>query len=259
MDPNSALLNASGANDHTGSTDPDAVTWRVAAERVIIFLTDTYREDTLVPEDAAATATALNAEGVTVHVIGRYSNDDINNLPGVSDLSPLATGTGGVYFDMVDGSGSGIPDALNQISDDFTKELEDTSIDIQVDVDGNSEDRIMAHLPINMATSALQIHDAKVSTVADAKAAMDFIRKAVAMVSEKRSIVGTVFNRLDSVSTNLSKRIVNSNSTLSKIEDTDYAVETSEFARSQILSSSAASLIAQSRKIFVDFVAQLLL
>ena len=62
-------------------------------------------------------------------------------------------------------------------------------------VDGDQEDRIQANLPINMTASALELHDTKVLTVNDAKAAMEDIREAVQSVSQKRAVVGTVFNR----------------------------------------------------------------
>ena len=84
-----------------------------------------------------------------------------------------------------------------------------------------------------------------VSTLNGAASALAKIDKAIETVSGQRSTFGAVENRLDAVINNLTTLKTNPDAARSRIEDADFAAETSKLTKSQILSQAATSMLAQ--------------
>ena len=85
-------------------------------------------------------------------------------------------------------------------------------------------------------------------TVATADGAADAINRidaALVTLNEQRANLGAVSNRLDHTVTNLSNVNVNLQASRSRIEDADFAIETSNLTKSQILSQAATAMLAQ--------------
>lgn len=78
-----------------------------------------------------------------------------------------------------------------------------------------------------------------------AHSSIDTLDNAVKTVSEKRSAVGALINRLEHTVLNLGNEIVNTQSAESQIRDTDFASETAEFTRHQLMLQSAHSMLGQ--------------
>jgi flagellin len=65
------------------------------------------------------------------------------------------------------------------------------------------------------------------------------------MITSRRADLGAVSNRLDHTMSNLSTSRVNMEASQSRIEDADFAVETSNLTKAQILSQAATAMLAQ--------------
>ena len=105
---------------------------------------------------------------------------------------------------------------------------------------GASED--ITHTMLNMAaTAALGF---STHTVDDA-ATIALVDAAIATVSEERAKLGAVSNRLDSTVTNLDQIRVNLAASQGRIEDADFAQETGNLAKGQILQQAATAMLAQ--------------
>jgi flagellin len=63
-----------------------------------------------------------------------------------------------------------------------------------------------------------------------------------------RSSMGASQNRLDHTVNNLTNIISNTEASRSRIEDTDYAVETTQLAKAQIISQAANAMLAQANQ-----------
>jgi len=85
----------------------------------------------------------------------------------------------------------------------------------------------------------------KVTTQANAEAALAIIDGALDKLNNQRAKLGAMSNRLDSTVNNLSNINVNVKSAQSRIEDADYAVETANLTKNQILQQAATSMLAQ--------------
>ena len=71
---------------------------------------------------------------------------------------------------------------------------------------------------------------------------------ALSMISEIRSAMGAADNRLKSTVDNLSNIAVNAQASLSKIEDANFAEETSLLTKAQILQQASTAMLAQANK-----------
>ena len=95
------------------------------------------------------------------------------------------------------------------------------------------------------STSDVQSASLSVSTIADANSALSSIDSAIAKVSAFRSSFGAVENRIDASINNLTTLKLNTEAAKSRIEDADFAAETSKLTKSQILAQAATSMLAQ--------------
>ena len=87
-----------------------------------------------------------------------------------------------------------------------------------------------------------------ISSVATATAAANTISvvdAAISLVSTRRGELGALSNRLSSTIANLDNIAVNLSSAKGRIQDTDFATETSNLAKSQIMQQAATAMLAQ--------------
>jgi flagellin len=90
------------------------------------------------------------------------------------------------------------------------------------------------------AVSAIDI-----GTTSGARTAMKAIDGALRMVSAQRSDLGSVSNRLDSTVSNLTNISTNLAAGKGRIEDADFAAETTNLAKTQILQQASTAMLAQ--------------
>ena len=81
-------------------------------------------------------------------------------------------------------------------------------------------------------------------TVAQAST-ISAVDASIAKVSTERAKLGAISNRLDSTVTNLDQIRVNLSASKGRIEDADFAVETGNLAKGQILQQAATAMVAQ--------------
>jgi len=84
-----------------------------------------------------------------------------------------------------------------------------------------------------------------VGTVADAKAALTQIDAAIGEVNSDRATFGAVQNRFTAIVSNLQSSSQNQSAAKSRIMDTDFAAETANLTRAQILQQAGTAMLAQ--------------
>jgi flagellin len=85
----------------------------------------------------------------------------------------------------------------------------------------------------------------KVATAAESLASITALDTAIASVNKQRSQLGAVSNRLDHTINNLTNISVNLEAGRSRIEDADFAAESTNMAKSQILQQASTAMLAQ--------------
>jgi len=101
---------------------------------------------------------------------------------------------------------------------------------------------VKTNASFNVATSAT------VATVAGALSAIDKVDQALNFISAKRAEFGTVQNRFESVIRNVQNVSENLQASRSRIVDADFATETAELTRSQILQQAGTAMLAQANQ-----------
>jgi len=96
------------------------------------------------------------------------------------------------------------------------------------------------------STSSLSAISAiDLGTAANAESAITAIDGALNGINAARSDLGAVSNRLDATISNLTNIVANTEASISNIQDADFALETSNMTKAQILNQAATSMLAQ--------------
>jgi flagellin len=106
-------------------------------------------------------------------------------------------------------------------------------------------------------TSVTRLNGLDVSTIVGAGRAITIIDKALTTVNGARADLGAVQNRFQSVVANLNTSAENLTASRSRIRDADYARETAELTRTQILQQAGTSMLAQANQIPANVLALL--
>jgi flagellin len=88
----------------------------------------------------------------------------------------------------------------------------------------------------------------EVTTNADANTAMGYIDTAIDAVNSRRAVLGAAISRLEHTVDNLENNAVNHASSRSRILDADYAAETTELARTQIIQQAGTAMLSQANQ-----------
>lgn len=97
-------------------------------------------------------------------------------------------------------------------------------------------------------TSGLKLANISIATLAGASTALTAIDSAINAIDAKRADLGAIQNRFQSTIRNLSNIVENVSSARSRIRDTDFAKETAELTRAQILQQASTTILAQSNQ-----------
>jgi flagellin len=98
------------------------------------------------------------------------------------------------------------------------------------------------------SANGLKIAQVDVSTQQGAESAISAIDAALTTVSLNQSKAGAFINRLNDIVTNQTSMQSNMTTSRSAIQDTDYSAETTNLAKSQIISQAATAMLAQANQ-----------
>jgi flagellin len=136
-----------------------------------------------------------------------------------------------LYFQVGDAASQSITVKLPN----FTQNGNVTRAIFFSDYDVNASDEVLT-----AGTAATSI-----KTVQGAQTVIARCKMALDKVSESRSMMGAIMNRLEHVIDNLTNVSMNSSASRSQIEDADYAKASTSLAKSQIMSQAATAVLAQ--------------
>ena len=135
-------------------------------------------------------------------------------------------------------------------SDRVTIEIDDTrvvALGLVTDYDSDAGADDVAGDNDNDYTATGAGADTRISIASqgDAQDAISTIDTAIGKVSDARAELGAVSNRLSSTINNLDQISVNLGASKGRIQDADFAAETSNLAKNQILQQAATAMLAQ--------------
>ncbi len=99
------------------------------------------------------------------------------------------------------------------------------------------------------AVTTANVANLDVSTVTGAQKALSLVDNALSSINNTRADLGAVQNRFTSVVANLQTSTENLSASRSRIRDTDFAKETAELTRTQILQQAGTAMLAQANQV----------
>ena len=171
---------------------------------------------------ASGALTITAGTGAAVSMAGTYTSSQ-------KLADAINANVSGVYA-SIGGAGADLGKLILSSAADFT-------------LAGGGANLTAASYATNLSNGSLATVDVK--TVTSANTAINAVDSALARVSTLRSTFGAVQNRFDSVISSLSSTSENLSAARSRIVDTDFASETANLTRNQILQQAGTAMLAQ--------------
>ena len=165
------------------------------------------------------------------------------NQIGDTESNAKVTSTGDQAITLADGDGT------FKIKLAQTEVAEKLNFNLHVGSDADMTNKINVNIE-TMSSSYLGIKGLNVSddTGVSATYAVDAIADALQKVSDQRSSLGAVQNRLEHTIANLDNVVENTTSAESRIRDVDMAEEMVEYSKNNILAQAGQSMLAQANQ-----------
>lgn len=227
-------------------------------------------------DDAAGLAIANRMSsqigGMTVAI--RNANDGISLAQNAESAMGILTNTMQRMRDLAvqsanDGAVTGqdrdkLNEEFKQLNDELTRIITSTEfngkkiingslaggIAMQVGANTASDNRIAISIA-DLASVLISVTAASIgsgATASGARGAIDAIDNAIKAVDTSRSKLGAIQNRFTTTIANLQSSIENQSAARSRITDADFAMETANLSRNQILQQAGTAMLAQANQ-----------
>jgi len=156
----------------------------------------------------------------------------------VSEIDRISDNTSWAGTKLLNGDSTG--NANTSATFVFQAGVNNTSADtISVEVSNADSATLGVYVEVS-GSNSINLDDAT-----NAGLAIAAVDTAIATVSTERGKLGAVSNRMSSTMANLDQITVNLTASKGRIEDADFAVETGNLAKGQILQQAATAMLAQ--------------
>ena len=106
----------------------------------------------------------------------------------------------------------------------------------------------LADATTNNDNSGDDLDSLDVDTVSNAGTALTYITTALGRIESHRATLGATINRLEYAADNLANVSQNTLASRSRVLDADYASETTELAKTQIIQQAATAMLSQANQ-----------
>lgn len=129
-------------------------------------------------------------------------------------------------------------------------EADKDDLEFQVGIRNDEADRILFNVTENdVRADALGVEGLSALEIDEARDSLDVIDEAIGRVSGTRARLGAVQNKLHSAANSIAVNVENLSAARSRIIDADYAVETSELTKNNILTSTGVAILGQANSV----------
>ena len=147
-----------------------------------------------------------------------------------------------------------LQEELTRISDTTsfgTQKLLDGSIGagLEFQVGANANETISIDFDTDFDAAGLGVDAVDISTAANSQTAIGLIDTALQTIDDSRSAFGAVQNRFENTISNLQNIAENVSASRGRIQDTDFAAETANLSKNQILQQAGTAILAQAKQL----------
>ncbi|MHC5147859.1 flagellin [Stenotrophomonas rhizophila] len=186
---------------------------------------------TITSAQGTITFDELKLENTTAPEAGKSLATHINAKIGETGVYAEADDTGAI--------------TLTSVKDSVNAKGTYVALASTVDVGGTAADFTAEAAP----ATGVFANKLDVSNVKGAQQAMEIVDKALSSINSTRADLGAIQNRFTSVVANLQTSTENLSASRSRIKDTDFAKETAELTRTQILQQAGTAMLAQANQV----------
>jgi flagellin len=162
----------------------------------------------------------------------------------LTSKAAIVSGTGGAAT-----SRSDTPVGLDLATEGTASSIATSQFQVEVTYTQRDGTAHVENLELNiMDKTETDLADIEVETSAKATRAIETLNKALEEVSTAQAQLGAIQNRLTHNIDNLSKGSMLTEQSVGRIVDADFATETSELSKQQILAQAATSMLAQANQ-----------
>lgn len=261
---NASVPNLTAQADTTVVFDYSTLTSGAAADTYTLTIngTNIYNGVSQVTITGADMANAINSNSAATGVTATFSsnkltlsasdgrNITVSQTATDADASSTVIGTGltttsaGLNNSTNDAKTAATAASGTAVSNVFGGTIRLTSTDA-ITLSGNNETYIGYADGSSMALGASALNSVSVTSVANANVAITRVDAALTAVTNLRATFGSIQNRFESVIANLSASAENITAARSRIQDADFAQETANLTRAQILQQAGVAMLAQ--------------
>ncbi|MBH0042944.1 flagellin [Pseudoalteromonas sp. SWXJZ10B] len=235
----------------TGADDGESISFDLNNEKVSFVGTGT------IAGDKQAMAEAINSKTDEHGVTATLENGELsisNNTGANLELTNFAESNATTLTVM---SLTGV--SYNGNTNDTPIAFSAASTDLLVSgtVQLNSAEVFSAQGSVNTLATAItaevstlvNVEDINVTSQKGSQDALSVIDNAIANIDSQRASLGAVQNRFEHTINNLANISENVSSSRSRIQDTDFATETAEMTKNQILQQAGTSILSQANQV----------
>ncbi len=130
-------------------------------------------------------------------------------------------------------------------------EFKSTSVSFSVssNVSGDAGGLFAGNANTLLSSELESISTIDISSIDGSNKAIDIVDGALQQIDSTRADLGAIQNRMESTISNLSVQVENLSAARSRIQDTDFAAETAELTRNQILQQAGTAMLAQANQV----------
>lgn len=214
-------------NDQTGKT---GIVAKLSLDQKSVELTDSSGNDIKIQDFNSSAASDTNTDStkaVTIDVTGGDSSAAATLKAGLKGTDADSTVIGGNI--------------------EFKSSA--TSFNVKSSVQGDQGGLFTGDANKLQASELSSVDKLDISTVEGANAAIDIVDGALANIDANRADLGAVQNRFTSTISNLSVSVENISAARGRIQDTDFASETANLTKNQILQQAGTAMLAQANQL----------
>jgi len=211
-------------NDQSGKT---GIIAKLSLDQASITLTDSTGNDIKIQDFNSSAADESTPTAVTMNVTGGDSSTAVTLRKGVAGEDQDSTVIGGNI--------------------EFKSSA--TSFNVKSSIAAESGSLFNSNSSVLQASNLESVDKLDISTVAGANDAIDIIDGALANIDTNRADLGAIQNRFTSTISNLSVSVENISAARGRIQDTDFASETANMTKNQILQQAGTAMLAQANQL----------
>jgi flagellin len=233
--------NKYASGEYAGSVSNDYKSYYSKSTNITLLADDSI---TLANAKTTSTVQFVDKDGneIAANGLSKYLDSD-GTLKSGAELY-IKTGDG-----ITDHKLAGTSDVSKMVDSSKKFDVGSLTLSLHVGADATKNNQISVELK-SMSAETLGVKGLQVSGTDDTNAlnSIETISAALDKVSEQRSALGAIQNRLEHTINNLDNVVENTTSAESQIRDTDMATEMVRYSNAQVLSQAGQAMLAQANQ-----------